>query len=61
MITITRVEVSTNGRGHLVDSYQSEILVKDKSEFSDVRNSIKEKYTEFNKEDLTIYLSYSEM
>jgi hypothetical protein len=61
MINIFRVEVSTNGRGHLLTSIDTNIDVKNKNEFEAKKLQLKSEYEKvFSMNDLTVYLSYTE-
>jgi len=61
MIRIYRVEVSTNGRTHLVHTENTSIEVANKTELINKRKELKEEFEKrFNIGELTIYLSYEE-
>jgi hypothetical protein len=62
MVRIFKVEVSTNGRSHLlVTDNKVNIVVKDKVGLGIKRQQLKEDYEKsLGIEDLTLYLSYVE-
>jgi hypothetical protein len=62
MIRIFRVEVSTNGRGHLLATdNKADIVVPDMVGLGAMRKQLKDEYEKsLNIGDLTIYLSYRE-
>ncbi len=62
MIKITTVEVTTNGGGHLIDSYETDHVLDNKGQFEEFKKAIKENYKkDFPNNDLEVYLSYVEM
>lgn len=61
MINIFKVEVSTNGRTHILHSEDTSIEVNNKIEMEKKRKELKEKYEkELGFDNLTMYLSYIE-
>lgn len=61
MINIFKIEVSTNGRTHVLHTENTSIDVKNKTEFEAKRKELKERYEkELGFNNPTIYLSYIE-
>lgn len=61
MINIFKVEVSNNGRTHILHTENTSIDVKNKTEFEKKKKELKGFYEKkMGLNDLTIYLSYIE-
>jgi hypothetical protein len=61
MIKIFKIEVSTNGRDHIIKVDETDIRVKDRAAMAKERESLKKKYSEeLGIEDVVLYFSFEE-